>query len=197
MKRACCAAIVSLTALAVSACTSTQDVLDPAAIALTNPVGTPMSEQVATAAPMDALASSSQASSGATGTTPTAALGETARVQLAPLIGTPAEVAAPLSERLAQQAGARGITIGQASDPAAALVLKGYFSALSENGTTTVIYVWDVYDRAGARLHRITGQQSGPSGKQEGWASVTASTMRAIADQTIDAFAAWAGGRSG
>jgi len=53
-----------------------------------------------------------------------------------------------------------------------------------------VIYVWDVLDPAGNRLHRIQGQQ-GASGKGEGWAAVPPATMQAIADQTVDQLMIW------
>jgi hypothetical protein len=69
--------------------------------------------------------------------------------------------------------------------------MKGYFSALTDNGQTTVIYVWDVLDAAGNRLHRIEGQQKVPPGSGQGFAAVTDDTMRAIADQTIDQLVSW------
>ncbi|RUZ73871.1 hypothetical protein EN914_37055 [Mesorhizobium sp. M7A.F.Ca.CA.001.08.2.1] len=82
-------------------------------------------------------------------------------------------------------------------------MLKGYFSTMSEGADTTVIYVWDVYDPAGNRLHRINGQQKAPSVNSGGsaggdsWKGISPATMQAIADQTIDQFAAWLGGKAG
>ncbi|MBL8580980.1 MAG: hypothetical protein JNL61_01975 [Rhizobiaceae bacterium] len=193
MKRAC-VAMVSVAALACAACTSTQDVLDPSAIAATGQGFTASQPQFAASAPISASPAAEPAPTAAAMAPVTAKAG---RIRLTPVVGAPVEASAPLTERLTEQARARGIQLAGDANAAPALVLKGYFSALTENGTTTVIYVWDVYDEAGARLHRITGQQSGPSGKQEGWSSVPPATMRTIADQTIDAFAAWAGGQSG
>jgi hypothetical protein len=69
--------------------------------------------------------------------------------------------------------------------------MKGYFSALTDNDQTTVIYVWDVLDPAGNRLHRIEGQQKAPPGRGEGFAAVTEGTMKTIADQTIDQLVTW------
>jgi len=77
------------------------------------------------------------------------------------------------------------------ADPSATHVLKGYFSTLSEGGETTVIYVWDVYDLAGNRLHRINGQQKAPSNGGDGWSGVQPATMQAIADVTVEQLAAW------
>jgi hypothetical protein len=76
-------------------------------------------------------------------------------------------------------------------------VLKGYFSALPEGKETTVIYVWDVYDPEGNRLHRINGQQKAPSNGGDGWSAVSPSTMQTIADFTIDQLAAWLASNTG
>ena len=113
------------------------------------------------------------------------------RVQFAPIVGTTAESVAPLSKELSARAKARGLTIVPASDPSTTLLMKGYFSALTDNSQTTVIYVWDVLDPAGNRLHRIEGQQKAPTAKGEGFAAVTDQTMKAIADQTIDQLVTW------
>jgi hypothetical protein len=116
------------------------------------------------------------------------------RLQFAPIIGTPVEAAAPLTERLALRARERGIAIAPSGEPQT-YVLKGYFSALPEGKETTVVYVWDVLDSSGNRLHRIQGQQVAQGGN--GWSSVSASTMQAIADQTMEQLAGWFGRTSG
>jgi hypothetical protein len=149
-------------------------------------------------------AETSAGSPAATSTTPgTAPSGQTAtsalpvgnlssqRVQFAPIVGTTPESVAPLSKELSARAKARGLTLVPAKDPSTTLLMKGYFSALTDNNQTTVIYVWDVLDPAGNRLHRIECQEKAPPGKGEGFAAVTEGTMRAIADQTIDQLVTW------
>jgi hypothetical protein len=192
MRHALWPAVLIAAAFAAAGCTSPQDVLEPSAIA--GPALNDISSPQSAAAPAPFSTSSTTAPAVAART---ASLGEATRIQFVPVVGVTNVAAIPLTERLAQQAHARGIELAGNDDPSATHVLKGYFSVLSENGTTTVVYVWDVYDPSGARLHRITGQQSGPAGKAEGWASVSADTMRTIADQTIDAFSAWVDGQAG
>jgi hypothetical protein len=111
------------------------------------------------------------------------------RIQFAPIVGSPPEAVTPLTQRLAERARQRGIGLaGQGGD--ATHMLKGYFSAISEGRSTTVIFVWDVLDRSGNRLHRIQGQAKA-DGKGEGWPAVAPATMQGIADRTIDDFAQW------
>jgi hypothetical protein len=123
------------------------------------------------------------------------------RLQIAPIVGASVEAATPLTAELQTRARQRGITLAGSADQTATHVLKGYFSAISEGKDTTVIYVWDVYDPAGNRLHRINGQMKAPSagngGGADSWKDVSSATMQAIADQTIDQFAAFLGGKAG
>ena len=189
MKRLPFLAASLLAAIVVSACSSTQDVLEPSAIAASPPApGALQAENEVGAVPVQAAS-----------TNTTAALnpGIAARTRLRfdPIVGATVDVATPLTERLAQRARARGITLAGNADPSTTHVLKGYFSTMTEGGRTTVIYVWDVYDPQGIRLHRINGQQK--AGKGEGWTAVSSTTMQAIADSTIDQLASWLASSTG
>jgi hypothetical protein len=175
--------------LALGACSSTQDVLEPTA--LLSP-STPVSAEPAAA--QEQAATPQQAAPVAA--PQVAALPQAMRVHFAPVIGATGEASSPLSARLDQRARERGLTLVSSADATTTHVMRGYFSAITDNGTTTVIYVWDVVDPAGNRVHRIQGQQqAGASG--EGWAAVDAATMEAIADRTVSDLANWAGSRRG
>jgi hypothetical protein len=168
----------------LSACTSTQDVLEPSAIAAQQPDGSGSGAQVAT-------------SSIGTPAKDGAAISTTARVQIAPIVGASVEAATPLTERLASRARERGIRLAGSADATATHVLKGYFSALTEGKETTVVYVWDLYDPAGTRLHRINGQQKVQISGGDGWSSVPPAAMQTIADSTIDQLSTWLSGHTG
>jgi len=197
MIRLAAGAVSLLAVAALTACTSTQDVLEPSAIAAqqqqtTATTGAQPSQPGAAAPQPSSQTAPSPAPSG-TG----AAITTNARIQIAPIVGASVEAATPLSERLASRARERGIRLAGASDTTATHVLKGYFSALTEGKETTVVYVWDIYDPAGTRLHRINGQQKVQISGGEGWSSVPASAMQAIADITVDQLAAWLAGSTG
>jgi hypothetical protein len=189
--------VALLAAGALAACTSASDVLQPSAV-------TPQSTQSVPTTP-DA---GTQATTGTT-TTPTtgattaapilnAAVLRKTRLQIAPLVGASVEAATPLTERLNQKARERGITLVGSTDTSATNILKGYFSVLTEGKDTSVVYVWDLYDPSGNRLHRINGQQKAPSvNGADGWAAVAPATMQAVADSTIDQLAAWLSGNAG
>ena len=121
---------------------------------------------------------------------PVAAISTPSRIHFAPIVGSTVQAATPLTQELVKRSRERGIGLAGAGGAGATHILKGYFSAMSEGGSTTVIYVWDVLDPGGNRLHRIQGQAKA-KGRGEGWAAVPPAIMQAIADRTIDDFAQW------
>ncbi|CAN7407160.1 hypothetical protein [Neorhizobium tomejilense] len=112
-------------------------------------------------------------------------------VRFLPIIGAPVQAVTPLSRQLGAQARANGLTIRPSSDSSTEHILKGYFSAFSDSGKVTIVYVWDILDGSGARLHRMQGQESVPGSGQDPWTSVPASTMETIAAKTIHDYVAW------
>lgn len=194
-----------LAALALAACTNAKDVLEPSAITPppTSSAQTLPATQGNSAAAVPAPTTAAPSSPAPTAPSPaspaqSAAVLSKTRLQVAPIVGASVEAAAPLTAELQTRARQRGITLAGSTDQTATHVLKGYFSAISEGNDTTVIYVWDIYDPSGNRLHRINGQQKAPSVKGgDGWTAVAPATMQGIADQTIDQFAAWLGGQTG
>ncbi len=167
-------------AFLISGCTNTGSVLEPSAL-LDPSTSDPLPQAQFPLPSAEGTGTASQQ---------VAAIRTDAKVQFAPVVGATSEASAPLAARLAARAGARGITLVGAGDSSATHVMRGYFSAISDNGQTTVIYVWDVVDGAGTRIHRIQGQARSPS-TTGGWADIGAQTMEAIADQTVDQLAAW------
>lgn len=183
MKLPALSAALAAALLALPACTATQDTLEPVAL-----VGTPPVQAGFPLAASPALSPAPQAQ-------PAIPLTD-ARIRFAPMVGAPQGASAPLASQLASSAGARGITLVDAGTTDA-LVMKGYFSAIAEPGETIVIYVWDVMDAGGNRVHRIQGQAKSPGGSADGWSSVRPATMEAIADQTVEQLAAWLVSRQG
>ncbi|BCG86306.1 hypothetical protein MesoLj113c_24160 [Mesorhizobium sp. 113-3-9] len=210
MRRSHVTTVSLLVALALAACTNAKDVLEPSAITppATSTPAAPGSTAATIPAPSATAPATTTAGASATTTTPltsaqSAAILSKTRLQIAPIVGASVEAATPLTAELQTRARQRGITLAGSADQTATHVLKGYFSAISEGKDTTVIYVWDVYDPAGNRLHRINGQMKAPSVNSgagagaDSWKGVSPATMQAIADQTIDQFAAFLGGKAG
>ncbi len=120
-------------------------------------------------------------------------------IRFLPIIGAPVRAVTPLSRQLGAQARATGLAIRASADTSTDHILKGYFSAFGDGDGVSVVYVWDILDNSGARLHRIQGTEklaSSDKGKDP-WAAVPPATMEAIATRTINEYIAWKGAHSG
>ncbi|HMF69141.1 MAG TPA: hypothetical protein VK602_16210 [Phyllobacterium sp.] len=129
-----------------------------------------------------------------TGTTAMPGAQRTAKLRFAPIVGAPIAAATPLSQRLSALAKEKGIVLGTAADTDNTHIMKGYFSALPDGNQTTIIYVWDVLDPAGTRLHRIQGQEKVPGGGADPWSTVPPKVMEGIADKAIQGYLTWVSG---
>ncbi len=124
-----------------------------------------------------------------------AALATTANIHIAPVIGAPSGAVQPMNRQIASRSAERGLNLVPAGTSNATHNMKGYFSAITENGKTTVIFVWDVFDASGNRLHRIQGQETTPGSSPDGWSSVNSRMMETIGSRTVDEFADWLASR--
>lgn len=120
---------------------------------------------------------------------PAAASGNT--IRFLPIIGAPVQAVTPLSRQLGAEARAKGLTIRASNDTSAENILKGYFSAFADGSKVNVIYVWDVLDANGVRLHRLQGQESVAARGSDPWAAVTDRVMQDIAAKTLNDYSSW------
>lgn len=112
-------------------------------------------------------------------------------IRFLPIIGAPVGAVTPLSRELGNSARSNGLTIKRSNDETSEHVLKGYLSAFSDGKKVTVVYVWDVLDNSGARLHRIQGQESVTAKGSDAWASVPPEAMQEIGVNTIAEYMKW------
>lgn len=128
-----------------------------------------------------------------TAAAPQAFAANAARVHFAPIVGAPVDRVAALSRRLSASGALNNISILPSASSGVDHEIRGYFSALSENGQTTVIHVWDVFTPSGQRVHRIQGQERVPGTNADPWQAVPASAMERIADTMLSDYNAWRG----
>jgi hypothetical protein len=113
------------------------------------------------------------------------------KMAFVPVTGAPSEPVARLNVAIKQEAARRNITIVQPGDPTADYTVKGYLSAVGGTSGTVFVFVWDIADRSGARVHRVSGQESSARGAPDPWAAVDDDTLNLVALRTVDSIAAW------
>ncbi len=122
---------------------------------------------------------------------------QTAKIQIAPVIGSPENVARDLQAQLASSIGRNGVTVATASNATGEYVVRGYIVAAREKTKAKISYIWDVTDSTGKRVHRITGEEVAAGAGKDPWSAVTPQVVQSIADKTASQIASWLPGGSG
>ena len=128
---------------------------------------------------------------GAGSETQLAALGPSNSVAFLPVTGAPQQAVTSLSRSLRESAVQYQLPVVPSNQTGARYQIKGYFTALSDGSGTLLVYVWDVFDASGKRLHRINGQERSNRNSTDPWQSITESEYDAVASATVSDLHAW------
>jgi len=123
--------------------------------------------------------------------TPTLALG--------PIVGAPDKVGKDLTQAMIAAGNDRNLKIvpGTTSSDGG-YALRGYLLAAPASRGSKISYIWDVNDSTGARVTRVTGEQTVSRRGSNPWSGVDSSVIRSIAAKSTSQLAAeLPGGRSG
>nr|WP_210269958.1 hypothetical protein [Hyphomicrobium methylovorum] len=116
---------------------------------------------------------------------------QTAKIQIAPVIGSPDTVAHSLQTELASAIGRNGLTVATSANAPSEYTLRGYIVAAREKTKAKISYIWDVTDRTGKRVHRITGEEIAPGGNKDPWSAVDQQVVQRIAEKTAKQLSTW------
>src|SRR5690348_10365672 len=98
--------------------------------------------------------------------------GDSARFAFAKITGGPGDLLTALNDSIKSDAKARKLTIVPDDDPNLTYKVKGYVSAVGGPTGTVLVYVFDILDTRGVRIHRISGQELGAGTQSDPWAGI-------------------------
>ena len=105
--------------------------------------------------------------------------------------GPPESIFRKLVQNLSDEAAARQMAVVSREAPAQYRV-RGYLAALvSKHRTTTIAWVWDVYDLDQRRALRISGEEKTGGAGRGTWAAADDQVLRRIAKSGMDQLAAF------
>lgn len=122
---------------------------------------------------------------------------QTAKFQIAPVIGSPDNVAHELQSQLASSIGREGLSVVTANNATGEYVVRGYIVAARERSKSKISYIWDVTDQSGKRVHRITGEEVVAGRGKDPWSAVTPEVVERISSKTSKQIASWIGSGGG
>lgn len=126
-----------------------------------------------------------------TAETQTAAIDTRNSMAFLPVEGAPQSAVTTLSKSLRSNAQTQGLSLIGPSQSGAAFRVKGYFSALNDGAGTLLVYVWDVLDASGKRVHRINGQERSGTSKSDPWQAITEVELGRVANRTTQSLKSW------
>ncbi len=124
--------------------------------------------------------------------TQTAALGgRVSPVAFLPVTGAPQSTVSTLAASMRESARREAVPVVVSVEQGARYQVKGYFSALNDGTGTILVYVWDVLDQNGTRVHRISGQERGTSSAGDPWAGISPDIIERVAGITMNSLRTW------
>jgi hypothetical protein len=130
----------------------------------------------------------------ATNMMPAPVKGDSVRIAFVKSTGGPRDCQFTFDDSAKSEAKARKLNVVPEDDPNVTYRVKPSLSAVGGIGMTTgttFVYVLDVLDARGVRVHRIAGQWPGAGAMGDPWAGIKDPTIVAAAHQAIDGLAAW------
>lgn len=113
-----------------------------------------------------------------------------------PFEGAPQNKATSFNRFLNTTAQTNGLTVFPPTRSGAKYKVKGYFSALNDGTGTLLVYVWDVTDSTGKRLHRINGRERTGTSRSDPWQAITDREIQRVAATTTAKLKSWIDRRS-
>lgn len=121
----------------------------------------------------------------------TAALPQTPPVAFLPVTGAPQSAVTQLANAMRSAAQANAVPVVVSVDRGARYQVKGYFSALNDGSGTVLVYVWDILDANGVRVHRISGQERGGPAAGDPWSGIDDGVISRVASATMSSLRSW------
>lgn len=120
-----------------------------------------------------------------------ASLDTSKAVTFLPFEGAPRVKATSINRLLSSTARNNNLSVLPATRAGAKYKVKGYFSALTDGNGTLLVYVWDVTDNTGRRLHRINGRERSGLTKSDPWEAISDRQIESMTNKTTARLKAW------
>ncbi|WP_068315262.1 hypothetical protein [Polycladidibacter hongkongensis] len=105
--------------------------------------------------------------------------------------GIPGNEADALARLIAERANVAKLNLVRRIGAPATYRVQGHLSASGFKNTSTIHYVFDVYDSSGKRVHRIEGQELTKGNPGDPWGSIESGALKRVAARTVAALDAW------
>jgi predicted small secreted protein len=112
-------------------------------------------------------------------------------VSFLPFIGVPVNTADNIYKFIREHAAGENVQLALRLDEPATYRVKTYINAVGGSTTMTFVFIVEIYDVAGARVHRFVGQETGPGASGDPWMGIDGDTMKRIGSRILNGVQSW------
>jgi len=112
-------------------------------------------------------------------------------VQFLPFSGVPVNTADAIYKTVRSKAPDEGLTLALRLDEPSTYRVRTLINAVGTTDVSTFIFIVEIYDVAGRRVHRFVGQEYGTAPSGEAWSGIDADTERHLGERILSGVKAW------
>jgi hypothetical protein len=112
-------------------------------------------------------------------------------IQFLPFSGVPVNTADAIYKTIRSRAGDENISLALRLDEPATYRIRTLINAVGTTDVSTFIFIVEIYDVAGKRLHRFVGQEYGTAPSGEPWSGIDSDTERHLGERILAGVKAW------
>jgi hypothetical protein len=112
-------------------------------------------------------------------------------VQFLPFSGVPVNTADAIYKSVRSRAADENISLALRLDEPATYRVRTLINAVGTTDMSTFVFVVEIYDVAGNRMHRFVGQEYGVAPNGEPWSGIDSDTERHLGERILLAVKAW------
>lgn len=111
---------------------------------------------------------------------------------LEPFKSAPGNTADDISRTIVELARREGLVLTRRNGPDTTHRVLGYLSVTGDESRGVLIYVVDIFNRSGIRVHRFSGQEAIGASSGDPWAGVDRAAISNLAERTVRSLLSWA-----
>lgn len=111
--------------------------------------------------------------------------------QFLPFSGVPVNTADAIYKTIRGHASEEGIVLALRLDEPSTFRVRTLINAVGTADASTFIFIVEIYDVAGKRVHRFVGQEYGVAPSGEPWSGIDSDTERHLGDRILAGVKAW------
>ncbi|MDR3495781.1 MAG: hypothetical protein P4L82_14385 [Ancalomicrobiaceae bacterium] len=112
-------------------------------------------------------------------------------VSFLPFVGVPVNTADNIYKYIRENAPGQNVLLALRLDEPATYRVKTYIDAVGGSTTMTFVFIVEIYDVAGTRVHRFVGQETGPGASGDPWGGIDSGTDKGIGYRILSGVHSW------